>query len=120
VSEAATSSLIVLTRRLSIQTVSITRHSDRRPPAGVNLTVTACFFGLFWFYAARGRRLIVEDADPRLISGISRSYIPGAPIYGIATLVALVSPTVSVALFGLIALFYVLESSIFGGTPVAD
>ena len=21
---------------------------------GVNLTITACFFGLFWFYAARG------------------------------------------------------------------
>jgi uncharacterized membrane protein len=87
---------------------------------GVNLTITACFFGLFWFYAARGRRLIVEDADPKLIAGISRSYIPGAPIYGIATLVALVSPIASVALFGLIALFYVLESSLFGGTPLED
>ena len=54
------------------------------------------------------------------ISGISRSYLPGAPIYGIATLVAIVSPTASVVLFGLIAVFYVLESSLFGGTPVSD
>jgi uncharacterized membrane protein len=87
---------------------------------GVNLTITACFFGLFWFYAAHRRRLIVKDADPRLISGITRSYLPGAPIYGAATLVALWNAQVSVALFGLIALFYVLESSVFGGTPVKD
>jgi len=87
---------------------------------GVNLTITALFFNLFWFYAARGRRLIAAGADPKLISGISRSYIPGAPMYGAATLVALLSATASVALYALIAFFFLLESSIFGGTPVAD
>jgi uncharacterized membrane protein len=87
---------------------------------GVNLTTTAVFFGLFWFYAARGRRLIAPDADPHMIAGISRSYLPGAPIYGAATLVALWSPKASVGLFGLIALFYVLESSLFGGSPTVE
>jgi uncharacterized membrane protein len=87
---------------------------------GVNLTVTACFFNLFWFYAAHGRRLVARDADQKLVSGISRSYIPGVPLYGTATLVALISPTASVALFAGIAFFYVLESSIFGGSPVRD
>jgi uncharacterized membrane protein len=81
---------------------------------GVTLTTTAVCFGSFWFYAARGGRLLADDADPQVISGISRSYLPGAPIYGIATLVALLSPKLSVALFGAIALFYLLESSIFG------
>jgi uncharacterized membrane protein len=81
---------------------------------GVTLTITSVCFGSFWFYAARGGRLLAEDADPRVISGISRSYLPGAPIYGTATLVALWSAKAAVALFGVIALFYLLESSILG------
>ncbi len=85
---------------------------------GVTLTITALCFVLFWFYAVRRGRLIADNADPRVISGISRSYLPGAPIYGTATLVALVSPTASVILFGLISLFYLLESSLFGGREI--
>ena len=86
---------------------------------GVNLTITACFFNLFWFYAARGRRLIEPEADEKTVSGLSRSYAFGVPMYGAATLVALVSPTASVVLFAAIAAFFVVESSLFGGTPVA-
>ena len=83
---------------------------------GVTLTTTAICFGSFWFYAARGNRLLADGADPQVISGISRSYLPGAPIYGAATLSALWSPKLAVALFGAIALFYLVESSIFGST----
>ena len=81
---------------------------------GVTLTTTAICFGSFWFYAARGNRLLADGADPQVISGISRSDLPGAPIYGAATLSALWSPKLAVALFGAVALFYLLESSIFG------
>ena len=81
---------------------------------GVTLTTTAVCFGLMWFYAARGRRLIAPDADQRTVSGLSRSYLPGAPIYGASTLVALASPTAAVVLFAAIALFFALESSLFG------
>lgn len=80
---------------------------------GLTLTTTAVCFFAFWFYAAIGRRLIAPGADDRMVRGISRSYLPGAPIYGAATLVALVSPTASVILFALIAGMYVLESSVF-------
>jgi uncharacterized membrane protein len=80
---------------------------------GVTLTGTAIMYAAVWFYAALGRRLLHDDADPRTVSGISRSYLPGSFIYGGATLVALVSPTTAVILFGAIALFYVLESSLF-------
>ena len=51
------------------------------------------------------------------MSGITRSYVPGAPIYATATLVALWSPLASVILFALIAVFYLLESSLFGSEP---
>jgi uncharacterized membrane protein len=82
---------------------------------GITLVATSICFASFWFYAARGDRLIAEDADPRVISGISRSYLPGVPIYGAATLVSIWAPKVGVALFAAIALFYLVESSVFGG-----
>lgn len=81
---------------------------------GITLTVTAAMFSAIWFYASIGRRLLRADADARVVSGITRSYLPGPWIYLIATLVAFVSPTWSVGLYAAIALFYVLESSIFG------
>ncbi|HEY3209526.1 MAG TPA: TMEM175 family protein [Actinomycetota bacterium] len=81
---------------------------------GITLTATAVMFSGVWFYAAIGRRLIRADADNRIVSGITRSYLPGPWIYLAATLVALASPTASVILFGAIALFYVAESSLFG------
>jgi uncharacterized membrane protein len=85
---------------------------------GVTMTVTAVCFNSFWFYASRHDRLLAEDADPKVISGITRAYIPGVPIYGIAALSALWSPKLAVALFGAIALFYLVESSIFGSQRV--
>lgn len=86
---------------------------------GVTLTLTAIFFNALWRYAAWGRRLIRPDADQRVVTGISRSYAPGPIIYFVATVVALVSPWLSAALFALIALFYVLESSVFGRSTSA-
>jgi uncharacterized membrane protein len=80
---------------------------------GLTYTAMAVCYGALWFYAASGRRLIVEDADPRLISGISRSFRPGPVIYGLATLSSLVSAALAVLLYAGIALFYVLESSLF-------
>jgi uncharacterized membrane protein len=92
---------------------------DARPAAllyGITLTTMAIFMNALWQYAARGRRLLSPDADDREVSGISRSYWPGAPIYGAATLVALWSPVASVTVYALIALFYVLSSSLWSGS----
>src|SRR3954470_2472362 len=81
---------------------------------GLTFTLMALSYGSMWFYAARGRRLIAADADPRVVSGISRSFAPGSIIYGAATLSSLVSAYLAVALYAAIALFYVVESSVFG------
>jgi uncharacterized membrane protein len=91
--------------------------SDLEPAAltyGATLTLTATFFNVLWFYASVGHRLLRPDADPRVISGISRSYLPGPVIYLVATLLALVSPIASVVGFGVITVFYIIESSLFG------
>jgi uncharacterized membrane protein len=81
---------------------------------GLTFTVMAVCYGSLWFYAAIGRRLIAADADQRVVSGISRSFAPGWFIYGTATLSSLISAWLAVGLYAAIAIFYVLESSLFG------
>lgn len=81
---------------------------------GFTLTVTAVLYSVLWFYAMGGRRLLRDDADPRVVSGITRSFLPGPWIYLAATLVALWKPTVSIVLYAAIAAFYMLESALFG------
>jgi len=81
---------------------------------GLTFTLMAICYAALWYYAALGRRLIKSNADQRIVSGISRSFLPGSLIYGGATLTSLASAYVAVALYAAIALFYVLESSIFG------
>jgi uncharacterized membrane protein len=98
-------------------------HSDanRRAAAllyGITMTCTAiCFFAV-WMYGSR--RLLRTDADPREVTGITRSYLPGAPTYATATLIALASPIASLVIFGLIALFYAISSSFFGRDETAS
>ena len=86
---------------------------------GVTLTVTAIFFNAVWLYASRGGRLLHPGVDAKEVSGITRSYLPGTPMYGGATLVALVAPRLSALLFAVIAAFYMVSSSIFGREPEA-
>ena len=83
---------------------------------GFTMVATAIMFSVTWFYASRGRRLLRHDAEQAVVSGISRSYLPGPWIYLGATLLAFLSPTASVIAFLAIAALYVLESSIFGNS----
>jgi TMEM175 potassium channel family protein len=98
------------------------RHAGARDAAlayGFTLTTTAVFFSIVWFYAARGGRLLRDDHDPRVVRGISRSYLPGPLVYLTATLIAFASPSASAILYLAIAAFYVVESSLFGGPTEA-
>jgi uncharacterized membrane protein len=80
---------------------------------GLTFTAMSVCYGALWFYAAIGRRLIATAADQPTVSGITRSFAPGWVIYGSATLSALISAWLAVVLFAAIAIFYVLESSLF-------
>ncbi len=88
---------------------------DRQAAAllyGTTMTITAILFFSVWYYGSR--HVLRPDADRREVTGITRSYLPGAPTYALATLVAFVSPVVSLVLFAAIALFYAVSSSFFG------
>jgi uncharacterized membrane protein len=95
-----------------------TNDADRTAAAvlyGLTMTVTAiCFFAV-WYYGSR--RLLRADTDMREVSGITRSYLPGAPTYAFATAIAFVNSVVSLILFGAIAIFYAISSSFFGREP---
>jgi uncharacterized membrane protein len=98
------------------------RH-DLQPAAlayGATMTLMAVCYLVLWLYASHGGRLLHDHYDARTVSGITRSYLPGAPFYLTSALIALASPTASVALYAAIALFYVIESSIFGGASTAS
>ena len=90
-------------------------NADRKAAAvlyGATMTITAiCFFAV-WIYGSR--RLLRPDADKREVSGITRSYLPGAPTYATAMLIALVSPIASLIIYGVVAIFYAISSSFFG------
>jgi len=81
---------------------------------GITLTLTAVLFNAVWFYAARGGRLLRSDAAPLTVRGISKTFVFGPWIYLAITVVATVRPGASAIGFGLFALFWVIESSIFG------
>jgi uncharacterized membrane protein len=83
---------------------------------GITLTLTAVLFNALWRYATIGRRLLRADASPRMVQGIGRSYLPGPFMYAAATAAALLNPYVSAGLYAAIAVFYVVESSLFGGS----
>lgn len=88
---------------------------DRRNAAllyGLTMTTTAILFVALWMYGSR--RLLRADADPRMVSGITRSYLPGTPLYATATLLAFVSSVASLVMFAAIALFYALSAALFG------
>jgi uncharacterized membrane protein len=90
-------------------------ESDRRAAAllyGINFTITGILFFAVWMYGSR--RLLRPDADRREVTGITRSYLPGIPLYGTATLIAFASPVASLIMFGAIALFYAISSAVFG------
>ena len=93
---------------------SLTRRFRNRFQSGLTYTLMAVCFGALWFYAAKDRRLLTDDADARAVSGISRSYAPGSVAYAVATLSSLISADLAVVLYAAIALFYALESSLFG------
>ena len=69
-----------------------------------------CFFAV-WIYGSS--RLLLPGTDMREVTGITRSYLPGTPLYTLATLSCLISPWLGAALYAALVLFYVASSTLF-------
>ena len=69
-------------------------------------TVTAVFYFLMWWHAARGRRLIASHVPDEAVQAITRAYAPGSLLYLTATLLAFVHVALSLSIVvGLAALY---------------
>jgi uncharacterized membrane protein len=77
------------------------------------LTCCAVFFNLLWNYASRWGNLLEPDADPVEVAGISRSYLPGVPLYLSTVVVAIINPLAAFVLHGIIVVFYGLSSTVW-------
>jgi TMEM175 potassium channel family protein len=104
------------TRVVAEHITELTNHNDRAAAVlyGLTLTLTAVMFNLVWFYAARRGRLLRDDADPRVVRGISRTFVFGPWIYLALTIIAAARPRFGAVGFLVFALFWVIESSVFG------
>src|SRR3954453_16907960 len=78
---------------------------------GLTMVAIAVMFNVVWRSASRGRRLLVSGVDKIGLERISKSYLGGPIAYTVATLVAFVSPFLSLGIFAAVALFWLLPSS---------
>lgn len=70
--------------------------------------VIALAFNALWRYAAHGLRLLAPDAHPAQVNAITRSYVWGPVLYGLALALAFISVPASVLLNVALALYWAL------------
>jgi TMEM175 potassium channel family protein len=75
------------------------------------MTAVAIMFNVVWRYAATGSRLLVPGLGSEALAKMGRNYLAGPAVYGTATVVAFVEPFVSLAIFGALAVYWLLPGT---------
>jgi uncharacterized membrane protein len=83
------------------RTTAVAVYSD-------TLAVTAMSFTLISLYAATNYRLVDRSVDPSLLRAMTRRYVLGMVLYGLAFVLAFVSASASLALIVILALLFIL------------
>jgi uncharacterized membrane protein len=71
-------------------------------------TITAVFYFLVWWHAARDRRLIAPEVPDEAVRAITRAYAPGSLLYLTATVLAFVHVAISLSIVLGLAVLYML------------
>lgn len=77
------------------------------------LLLMAITYNLWWRYARRNRRLILDGVPETRLRAVDRAFDPGIPAYGTVLAIAFVSPLASVILTLALALFYLPSAALF-------
>jgi uncharacterized membrane protein len=77
---------------------------------GMSMLAVAVVFPLLWWAISRHRDLLAPHVTPDYVAAQMRRNLLGFPTYAIVTAIAFVSPAVSLAGFGALALFYLSPS----------
>jgi uncharacterized membrane protein len=78
---------------------------------GGTFVAIAILFNAIWLYAASGARLLRPGLDLEALKMGGRRFSIGPPAYLIITLLAVVNPYISLALVGLLAVYWMLPGS---------
>jgi uncharacterized membrane protein len=91
------------------------RNPDARAVAtavyGGAMTAIAVMFNLVWRYAGSNHRLLVPGISDAALAKMNRDYLAGPVVYGTATLIAFVQPWVSLAIFGILCVYWLLPGT---------
>jgi hypothetical protein len=81
---------------------------------GINIIIVLVWTYLQWKYATREHHLVDSDLHPKLTAIMSRRLIAGMILYAFAIAVSFLNTQVSLILFILIPIYYLIPQSIFG------
>jgi uncharacterized membrane protein len=78
---------------------------------GAAMTAIAVMFNVVWRYAGNGHRLLVPGIGDEALAKMNRDYLAGPVVYGAATLLALVEPYASLAIFAALCVYWLLPGT---------
>ncbi len=79
---------------------------------GANFVALGLAFYLQWRYATTGHRLVGRDLEPEVIRRGRRRMLGAAAVYCCAALLALANPMLSIIMYAVIPLYFILPSRI--------
>ncbi len=78
---------------------------------GAVMTGLAVMFNLVWRYASTNHRLLARGISDDAIAKANRNYLAGPIVYGGATLIAFIQPYISLALYGALAIYWLMPGT---------
>jgi uncharacterized membrane protein len=89
-----------------------TGHGERSAAVfyGLTLTLGGIPFNALWIYASGGHRHLSSAITPEQAATLRRHFMMGPLLYLAATLVGLLSAVASMAIFGVLLVFYMIEA----------
>ena len=79
---------------------------------GFTLTISGLMYWVLWAYASRHGRLIAEEMSPELVRLGSYVVLTAPAVYALATLVSLMNQPISLILFIIVPILYILPGPI--------
>jgi uncharacterized membrane protein len=79
---------------------------------GGSLIVTGLTLALIWSYATHNRRLVRPDMDPRVVRGGLKRILLGPALYCASIVLSFVSVWISLAIYVIVPLIYILPGTI--------